>query len=152
MPQSGLNSLQLLLRGYTIHNKHDIIMFDYHRRSGNGTPAKAGPPANGHLTVEAHAAQDDGQAGPSGRPPALSMRASGGGGGGTHKRLHAGACFLIGVAGGTASGKTTVCDQIMQRLHDSCVVMLSQDRCVWGVGLLRAGDGMLLTLCGVGCL
>ena len=30
-------------------------------------------------------------------------------------------------AGGTASGKTTVCDFIMQRLHDQCVVMLSQD-------------------------
>ena len=29
--------------------------------------------------------------------------------------------------GGTASGKTTVCDSIMQRLHDQCVVMLSQD-------------------------
>lgn len=35
--------------------------------------------------------------------------------------------FIIGVAGGTASGKTTVCDRIMQRLHDQCVVMLSQD-------------------------
>ncbi|KAK9826746.1 hypothetical protein WJX81_004221 [Elliptochloris bilobata] len=35
--------------------------------------------------------------------------------------------FFIGVAGGTASGKTTVCDSIMQRLHDQCVVMLSQD-------------------------
>lgn len=35
--------------------------------------------------------------------------------------------FFIGVAGGTASGKTTVCDFIMQRLHDQCVVMLSQD-------------------------
>lgn len=35
--------------------------------------------------------------------------------------------FIIGVAGGTASGKTTVCDKIMQRLHDQCVVMLSQD-------------------------
>ncbi|KAG1666980.1 hypothetical protein FOA52_004263 [Chlamydomonas sp. UWO 241] len=35
--------------------------------------------------------------------------------------------FLIGVAGGTASGKTTVCDLIMQRLNDQCVVMLSQD-------------------------
>ena len=34
------------------------------------------------------------------------------------------ACYL---SGGTASGKTTVCDQIMQRLHDQCVVMLSQD-------------------------
>ncbi|KAL6769659.1 hypothetical protein ACKKBG_A31880 [Auxenochlorella protothecoides x Auxenochlorella symbiontica] len=35
--------------------------------------------------------------------------------------------FIIGVAGGTASGKTTVCDLIMQNLHDQCVVMLSQD-------------------------
>ena len=26
--------------------------------------------------------------------------------------------FFIGVAGGTASGKTTVCDQLLQRLHD----------------------------------
>lgn len=34
---------------------------------------------------------------------------------------------LLAIAGGTASGKTTVCDQIMQRLHDQCVVMLSQD-------------------------
>lgn len=36
--------------------------------------------------------------------------------------------FLIGVAGGTASGKTTVCDMIMQRLRDQCVVMLCQVR------------------------
>ncbi|GAQ92715.1 uridine kinase/uracil phosphoribosyltransferase [Klebsormidium nitens] len=35
--------------------------------------------------------------------------------------------FLIGVAGGTASGKTTVCDQIIQRLHDQRVVLVSQD-------------------------
>lgn len=35
--------------------------------------------------------------------------------------------FVIGVAGGTASGKTTVCDLIMQRLHEQCVVILSQD-------------------------
>jgi len=34
---------------------------------------------------------------------------------------------VIVAAGGTASGKTTVCDRIMQRLHDQCVVMLSQD-------------------------
>lgn len=26
-----------------------------------------------------------------------------------------------------ASGKTTVCDKIIQRLHDQCVVMLNQD-------------------------
>lgn len=42
-------------------------------------------------------------------------------------RFHRTDPFLIGVAGGTASGKTTVCDEIMQRLHDQCVVMLSQD-------------------------
>lgn len=64
----------------------------------------------------------------------------------THRK----SVFVIGVAGGTASGKTTVCDYIMQRLHgmcihdwiewggcdhdpwmymcaDQCVVMLSQD-------------------------
>ena len=40
---------------------------------------------------------------------------------------HRKSVFVIGVAGGTASGKTTVCDNIMQRLHDQCVVMLSQD-------------------------
>jgi hypothetical protein len=36
--------------------------------------------------------------------------------------------FIIGVAGGTASGKTTVCDYIMKRLQDQGVVMLSQVR------------------------
>eukprot|EP01025_Chloroclados_australasicus_P067595 TRINITY_DN9356_c0_g1_i3.p2 TRINITY_DN9356_c0_g1~~TRINITY_DN9356_c0_g1_i3.p2 ORF type:complete len:489 (-),score=30.53 TRINITY_DN9356_c0_g1_i3:237-1703(-) len=35
--------------------------------------------------------------------------------------------FFIGVSGGTASGKTTVCDQIMQRLHDQCVEIIQQD-------------------------
>jgi hypothetical protein len=30
-------------------------------------------------------------------------------------------------AGGTASGKTTVCDKLMQRLHDQCAVLLNQD-------------------------
>ena len=35
--------------------------------------------------------------------------------------------FLIGVAGGTASGKTTVCDKIIQELHDHRVVLISQD-------------------------
>ncbi|KAG1668146.1 hypothetical protein FOA52_005138 [Chlamydomonas sp. UWO 241] len=35
--------------------------------------------------------------------------------------------FIIGVAGGTASGKTTVCNLVAARLNDSCVVMLSQD-------------------------
>eukprot|EP01025_Chloroclados_australasicus_P035967 TRINITY_DN3659_c0_g1_i2.p1 TRINITY_DN3659_c0_g1~~TRINITY_DN3659_c0_g1_i2.p1 ORF type:complete len:478 (-),score=58.15 TRINITY_DN3659_c0_g1_i2:432-1865(-) len=35
--------------------------------------------------------------------------------------------FFIGVAGGTASGKTTVCNQIIQRLRDQCVVVLNED-------------------------
>lgn len=35
--------------------------------------------------------------------------------------------FVIAVAGGTASGKTTVCNLIMQRLHDQVVAMLPQD-------------------------
>jgi uridine kinase len=34
---------------------------------------------------------------------------------------------VIGVAGGTASGKTTVCERIMQRLNDKSVVLVSQD-------------------------
>nr|XP_043639650.1 uridine kinase-like protein 5 [Erigeron canadensis] len=35
--------------------------------------------------------------------------------------------FIIGVAGGTASGKTTVCNVIMSRLHDQRVVLINQD-------------------------
>eukprot|EP00798_Chlamydomonas_sp_ICE-L_P012697 gene12697-15929_t len=35
--------------------------------------------------------------------------------------------FFIGVAGGTASGKTTVCSSILSSLHDQCVVLLTQD-------------------------
>jgi hypothetical protein len=35
--------------------------------------------------------------------------------------------FCFPAAGGTASGKTTVCDLVKQRLNDQCVVMLSQD-------------------------
>ncbi|KAH9305110.1 hypothetical protein KI387_009514, partial [Taxus chinensis] len=35
--------------------------------------------------------------------------------------------FVIGVAGGTASGKTTVCDMIIQQLHDHRVVLVHQD-------------------------
>ena len=31
--------------------------------------------------------------------------------------------FFIGVAGGTASGKTTVCDAIMQKLGDQVALM-----------------------------
>lgn len=35
--------------------------------------------------------------------------------------------FIIGVAGGTASGKTTVCDRIMQQLQEKRVVLIAQD-------------------------
>lgn len=35
--------------------------------------------------------------------------------------------FVIGVAGGAASGKTTVCDMIIQQLHDQRVVLVNQD-------------------------
>ncbi|CAH2077869.1 unnamed protein product [Thlaspi arvense] len=35
--------------------------------------------------------------------------------------------FVIGVAGGAASGKTTVCDMIIQQLHDQRVVLINQD-------------------------
>uniref|UniRef100_A0A165WNT3 uridine/cytidine kinase n=1 Tax=Daucus carota subsp. sativus TaxID=79200 RepID=A0A165WNT3_DAUCS len=35
--------------------------------------------------------------------------------------------FIIGVCGGTASGKTTVCDMIIQQLHDHRVVLVNQD-------------------------
>ncbi|EHA8587523.1 uridine kinase-like protein 3 [Cocos nucifera] len=34
--------------------------------------------------------------------------------------------FVIGVAGGSASGKTTVCDMIIEQLHDQRVVLVSQ--------------------------
>ena len=34
--------------------------------------------------------------------------------------------FLKGVSGGTASGKTTVCDMIIQQLHDHRVVLVNQ--------------------------
>ncbi|XP_061337593.1 uridine kinase-like protein 4 [Gastrolobium bilobum] len=35
--------------------------------------------------------------------------------------------FIIGVAGGAASGKTAVCDMIIQQLHDQRVVLINQD-------------------------
>lgn len=34
--------------------------------------------------------------------------------------------YVVGVSGGTASGKTTVCDMIIQQLHDHRVVLVSQ--------------------------
>ncbi len=38
-----------------------------------------------------------------------------------------GGVFLIGIAGGTASGKTTVCHKIMDRLQDQCARLIHQD-------------------------
>ncbi|XP_047334349.1 uridine kinase-like protein 3 [Impatiens glandulifera] len=35
--------------------------------------------------------------------------------------------FVIGVAGGAAAGKTTVCDMIIDQLHDQRVILVSQD-------------------------
>ncbi|XP_028193242.1 uridine kinase-like protein 1, chloroplastic [Glycine soja] len=35
--------------------------------------------------------------------------------------------FVIGVSGGTASGKTTVGNMIIQQLHDHCVVLVNKD-------------------------
>ncbi|WIA17892.1 hypothetical protein OEZ85_009392 [Tetradesmus obliquus] len=35
--------------------------------------------------------------------------------------------FIIGIAGGTASGKTTVCQKIMHRLNEACVALIHQD-------------------------
>ncbi|KAK7271084.1 hypothetical protein RJT34_26695 [Clitoria ternatea] len=35
--------------------------------------------------------------------------------------------FFIGVAGGTASGKTNVCNMIHTQLHDQRVVLINQD-------------------------
>ncbi|XP_073136638.1 uridine kinase-like protein 3 isoform X1 [Henckelia pumila] len=35
--------------------------------------------------------------------------------------------FVIGVSGGAASGKTTVCDMIIEQLHDQRVVLVNQD-------------------------
>jgi pantothenate kinase len=46
---------------------------------------------------------------PFGGSPGASHRGAG--------RSHRTEPFLIGVAGGTASGKTTVCDRIIQRLN-----------------------------------
>lgn len=34
--------------------------------------------------------------------------------------------IFLGVSGGTASGKTTVCDMIIQQLHDHRVVLVNQ--------------------------
>jgi hypothetical protein len=59
--------------------------------------------------------------------------------------------FVIGVAGGTASGKTTVCDTIVQRLHDQCVVMLNQDSFYRSLTAVR-GRGLCVCVCVCVCV
>jgi len=53
-----------------------------------------------------------------------SMRTFAWGGGETSSSVKP---FLIGVAGGTASGKTSVCDLILEQLGDHRVAIISQD-------------------------
>ncbi|RDX84011.1 Uridine kinase-like protein 1, chloroplastic, partial [Mucuna pruriens] len=48
--------------------------------------------------------------------------------------------FVIGVSGGTASGKTTVCDMIIQQLHDHRVVLVNQARTLPFSSLLLIED------------
>jgi hypothetical protein len=43
---------------------------------------------------------------------------------------------LEGVSGGTASGKTTVCDMIIQQLHDHRVVLVNQVRFLLLLGVV----------------
>ncbi len=81
--------------------------------------------------VNAGAGAGGGQGGSSQGGGALRTHKSGGGHPGSPSFRQHRHPFFIGVAGGTASGKTTVCDQIMQRLHDQCVVMLAQVRVCW---------------------
>ncbi|GLC49136.1 hypothetical protein PLESTB_000186300 [Pleodorina starrii] len=97
-------------------------MFDYHRRGG-ATPRR---PRNEPTVGSAADSEADKEPGTSGNNRDSITRLNGGAAGRSQRRLHSGV-FVIGVSGGTASGKTTVVDLIMQRLHDSCVVMLSQD-------------------------
>jgi pantothenate kinase-related protein Tda10 len=46
---------------------------------------------------------------------------------GSAMRLHRQEPFFIGVCGGTASGKTTACNLIMERLNEQAVVVIAQD-------------------------
>jgi len=48
-------------------------------------------------------------------------------GGGEPTKQNSPKPFIIGVAGGTASGKTSVCDLILQQLGDQRAVIISQD-------------------------
>lgn len=56
---------------------------------------------------------------------------------------------MTGVAGGAASGKTTVCDMIIQQLHDQRVVLVNQVLFQNDCNLLRqcliAGQNLLIS-------
>ncbi|GBF94831.1 uridine kinase chloroplastic [Raphidocelis subcapitata] len=86
---------------------------------GSGAALGSSPPLRplGLGALEAALARTDSEVSASGGSP-LS--------GGTRTRRREQA-FIIGVSGGTASGKTTVCSRIMHRLHDSCAVIVHQD-------------------------
>lgn len=53
----------------------------------------------------------------------------------------------LGVAGGAASGKTTVCDMIIQQLHDQRVVLVNQvNICILMQSNLLNGNSMYRNL------
>lgn len=76
-------------------------MFDYHRHAQQRSAHNS--PATSKLTINCPSGSYDEPAGSS--PGGASSRGF----------RRASEPFIIGVAGGTASGKTTVCDQIIQR-------------------------------------
>ncbi|CAM0911879.1 unnamed protein product [Alopecurus aequalis] len=79
------------------------LRLDSRRLSSSSLPSSpSSATCNG--TADASAAAPSGLASPTARQP-----------------------FVIGVCGGTASGKTTVCDMIIQQLHDHRVVLVNQD-------------------------
>jgi pantothenate kinase len=69
--------------------------------------------------MDSHASSQGALISPNGASPGATQR-------GTF-RSHRTEPFIIGVAGGTASGKTTVCDQIVQRLNGK---QFSNSRCL----------------------
>lgn len=101
-------------------------MFDFHRLAARNTPQKLTqepdtPDTPSAMSEAAAAVSSDTATAAAGVGPLASQGSM------TSNRRRRAAPFLIGVAGGTASGKTTVCDMIMQRLRDNCVVMINQD-------------------------
>jgi uridine kinase len=52
--------------------------------------------------------------------------------------------LVIGIAGGSGSGKTTVVDKIIQRLPSSSVSVISQDSYYWDNGHLSPGEKKMI--------